>query len=179
MFKRKSKGKTIGIIALCILLGVALCSIVGKITDGFTDFDIRSLNEDNLLSVEDYAEGLDEKRDDGLTVTVSEKGVITVEGENETEADVKIAVQDVTLDTGKYTISSDAKGVKDDTYYLCIVNGDKTIIADTEDDSTFTIFADDTTCTVYIVVCAGETVDATFKPVLVEGSEAGSFYVIG
>ncbi|MBQ8738162.1 MAG: hypothetical protein IJZ04_01560 [Clostridia bacterium] len=179
MAKRKIFGNKAGIITVAVLIAVGLSALFGFITKGFTDFDVRELNPDNLINVEAYNDTLEDKRDDGLAITVSEEGEITVEGKNKTEADVMIAIQDVTLEVGKYTISSGVKNTDEDTYYLSIVNGEETIIADMEEDSTFTIATNDTTCTVYIVVCAGENVDATFRPVLVEGSSAGDFYTIG
>ena len=172
------KGRTIGIILICVLLSVGLCAVFGAITKGFQDFDVREVNPDNLLKVESYVEGLDAEREDGLTVTVDDDGVIKLSGKNKTEEAVQIVVQEVTLEVGKYTISSGSKNTDEETCFISVVNGEETIIADTEKDSTFTITTNDTTVTVYITVNAGETVDLTFKPVLVEGSEAGAFYVI-
>ena len=168
-----------GIILVAVLIAVGVSAIFGFITKGFQEFDIREPNPDNIINVEQYNEALDAEREDGLTVEVDEDGAITVSGKNKTEADVKIAIQDVTLEVGKYTISSGAKNTDDETYFLSIVNGEEEIIADTEDDSTIAITANDTTCTIYITVCAGESVDTTFYPVLVEGSKTGDFYVIG
>ena len=177
MFKR-NKGKIALLCLAVILLAVGLCAIIGRVTKGFQDFDVREINPDNLLKAESYTEGLDAEREDGLKVTVNDDGVITVSGKNKTEEAIQIAVQEVTLEVGKYTLSSGSKETDEDTCFMSIVNGEETVIADTEDDSTIIITANDTVCTVYITVNAGENVDITFKPVLVEGSEAGAFYVI-
>ena len=171
--------KLAGIILVAVLIAVGVSAIFGAITKGFQEFDIREPNPDNIINVEQYNEALDAEREDGLKVEFDEDGAITVSGKNKTEEDVKIAIQDVTLEVGKYTISSGAKNTDDETYFLSIVNGEEEIIADTEDDSTIAITANDTTCTIYITVCAGESVDTTFYPVLVEGSKTGDFYVIG
>ncbi|MBQ7789227.1 MAG: hypothetical protein IJ398_06225 [Clostridia bacterium] len=174
--------KIIGLVLL-VLLGVGLLTGIGACTNGFTSFDMREPNPDNLIKVEDYVETLTEKRDDDIEITVSEMGEIKVVGENETDSDIEIIVTEITLDEGEYTLSSSAKGVDDDTYYLCIKTGEgetlQVIYADSDDDSTFEVEADDTTYTVAIVICAGEEIEATFKPVLVEGDEVGKFYVIG
>ena len=168
--------KIISMIALVLV--IAAVASLAVWTEGFTAWKIRELNEDNLIKSENYVDGLDDKREDGLKIEVDEDGVITVEGENETEDDVKIVVTTVTLKAGEYTISSSAKGTDDKTYYLSIEAGDNVIIADEDEDSTFEV-DEETTYTVYIVVCAGEEIDTTFKPVLVNGDEAGSFFVIG
>lgn len=176
---KKFLKKPWGIVLVSVLLAVAVSALFGAFTKGFTDFDLKTPNEDNILSVENYNENLDAKREDGLEIEVSEHGEISVSGKNKTEEAVQIAVQEVTLEVGKYTFSSGAKNTDKDTYFMSIVNGEQTVIADQDEDSTFTITANDTTCAVYITVNAGETIDTTFRPVLVEGSEAGSFFVIG
>ena len=176
---KKSTKKTVGIVAVAVLLGVALSAIFGAITNGFQDFDIREVNPDNIINVESYVDNLDAEREDGLKIEVSEDGAITVSGKNKTEQDVKIEIQDVTLEVGKYTISSGAKNTDEKTYFLSIVNGEDEVIADTEDESTIAILANNSECTIYITICAGESVDTTFYPVLVEGTKTASFYVIG
>ena len=171
--------KPAGIITIAVLIAVGVSAIFGALTNGFQEFDIRKPNPDNIINVEQYNDALDAEREDGLTVEVDEDGAIKVSGKNKTESDVVIAVQEVTLEVGKYTISSGAKGTGDETYFLSIVNGEEEVIADTEEDSTIAITANDTTCTINITICAGESVDVTFYPVLVEGTNAANFYVIG
>ena len=175
--KFKIKGRTIGIILIIVLLSVGLSAIFGAITKGFQDFDVREVNPDNHLKVESYVEGLDAKREDGLTVTVDEDGVIKINGKNKTEEAIQIAIQEITLEVGKYTISSGSKNTDEKACFLSIVYSEETVIADT-DEATFTITANGTAATVYFTVNAGENVDITLKPVLVEGSKVASFYVI-
>ncbi|MBQ8146022.1 MAG: hypothetical protein IJ039_04505 [Clostridia bacterium] len=170
--------RKIGLILLIILACVGVAGMCFGVIN-----NIRSTNPDNIINVENYDEGLTAEREDGITVSTSDDGQITVKGKNEAETDVEIKVCDVTLAKGEYTISSSAKGVANDTYYLCLRTGEGesavTTLADTADKSTITVEADDTVYTVYIVICAGAEIDTTFKPVLVSGAEAGSFYVYG
>ena len=170
--------KTIGLILLVVLACVGVAGMCFGIIN-----NIRSTNPDNIINVENYDEGLTAEREDEIAVTTSDDGQITVKGKNEAETDVEIKVCDVTLAKGEYTISSNAKGVSNETYYLCLRTGEgetaETTLADTKDDSTITVEADDTVYTVYIVICAGAEIDTTFQPVLVSGAEAGSFYVYG
>lgn len=177
----KKTGKTALIIVSSVLIAVAICSMFGAITKGFTDFDMKELNSANYINVDEYVQ-LPEVREDGLSVKVSDTGEITVSGKNETAEAVKIAIQEVTLDIGKYTLGSNCNTTSEDTYYLCVETGEgediTTVIADT-DNSTFTVKADDTVYTVYIVINVGERINATFKPVLNEGASLEPFYVIG
>ena len=163
---------------IVLVLAVAGIASLAVWTEGFTAWDIKELNEDNLIVVDNYFDGLDDEREDGLTVEVDEDGVITVEGENEGTTDIKIAVASVTLEAGEYTFASHAKGTSNKTYYMSLEAGTLVIIGDEGEDSTFEIDTR-TTFTLYFVVCAGEEIDATFKPVLVEGDKEGSFFVIG
>lgn len=173
---KKSTSRTILIIVAVVL---ALVGIAGMC---FTILrNVRETNPDNLLNVDNYVATLEDKRDDDIEIDVSKTGEITVKGENDTNADIEIMVQEVTLAKGEYTISSGAWGTDDEKYYLCARTGEGesavTIIADDGDKSTFKVEADDTVYTVYIVICDDVTVNATFKPVLVADDEAGSFYV--
>ena len=163
---------------IVLVLAVSGIASLAVLTEGFTSWDIRELNEDNLIVVDNYVDGLDDEREDGLTVEFNDDGVITVEGENEGTTNIKIKVADITLDEGEYTISSHSKNPSEDTYYLSIERGTSVVIADMDEDSTFEV-GTSATYSVYIVVCPGVEIDSTFKPVLVPGDEAGRFYVIG
>ena len=174
---RKMKtSQIVGIIAIAVLLSVALSSLFGVITKGFNDFDFRTVNEANKIKVDDYSTTLyDDKRADGLTVDVSEHGEITISGENMGETDIIIDVVDVTLDFGRYNLSSGTE-TDDDTYYLQITDGTTTVVADLDDESILQVTEDGTSYSVQIVVKAGEKINTTFKPVLVEGSHAEEFF---
>lgn len=167
------------IIAIVLLvLAIAGISALATWTEGFTAWDLKELNEENLVNVANYDATFDTADYDDLDIEVDEDGVITIEGENKGAEDLKIKVATVSLTKGEYTISSGAKGTDDKTYYMSIIIGDKEIIADDGEDSTFKVETEDT-FDIYITVCDGEEIDTTLKPVVVEGDKAGSFYVIG
>lgn len=181
MFKKKNLKSTLGIIAICVLLSSAVLGIIAGVTDGFQNFEFRQVNEDNFINVDNYVSTLDGYKQDGLKVSVNDDGVIAVTGENETETDVEIEVCSVTLKADEYTLSCEAKGIDDKTYYLVarMGTGDdvEEIVIDSDKSKTFEVDTE-TTFTIYIVVCDGEKIDTTFKPVLVEGDEVGNFYVL-
>ena len=175
----RRKFKTKGIISLIVaVLVIAAISSLAVFTDGFTEWDIRDVNPDNLIKVDDYSSTLDAKRTDGLKVDFDEDGVITVDGKNSGATDIKIEVATITLAKGQYTFSTSARGADDKTYYMSLETTDLKIMADDGEDSTF-IVDTETEFVIYIVVCAGEEIDTTFKPVLVTGDDEGSFYIIG
>lgn len=163
---------------IILLLAVMGISALATWTDGFTAWELKELNEDNLVKLANYDAAFETADYDDLDIEVDEDGVIAIEGENKGTEDLKIKVATVTLAKGEYTISSGAKGADDKTYYMSIVVGDKEIIADDGEDSTFKVESEET-FEIYITVCDGEKIDTTFKPVVVEGDKAGSFYVIG
>ena len=178
MFKKKNLKNTLGTIGICILVCAAVLGIVGVVSDGFNDFELREVNEDNLINVDNYVSTLDGYKENGLKVEVNDDGVIAITGENKTNNDVEIEVCSVTLKADEYTLSCEAKGIDDKTYYLKAVDStnDKSVIVDSSKGETFKIEAE-ATYTIYIVVCDGEEIDTTFKPVLVDDDEAGKFYV--
>lgn len=179
MFKKKNLGRTLGLIAICVLCSVAILGIIAGVTDGFQNFEMRQVNEDNLINVDDYVSTLDGYKQDGIKVTVNDDGVIAVTGENKTDTDVEIEVCSVTLKADEYTLSCEAKGIDDKTYYIKAIDetNNKTVTVDSSKGETFKLESE-ATYTIYIVVCAGEEIDTTFKPVLVDDDEAGSFYVL-
>ena len=179
MFRKGRIGKTIGIIVLVVLLCTCILGVIGKVTKGFTDFELRVPNEKNLIQVDNYSTTLEDKREDGLSIEVNDDGVIAITGENETESDIEITICDLTLKADEYTLSANAKGVDDKTYYLKAVDttNDVTVIVDSDDSETFKVEAEGT-YSIIIVVCAGEEINTTFKPVLNEGDEPVDFYVL-
>ena len=176
VFKKNTK-LSLGLIAIIVLCCTALLGIVAAVTDGFQDFEFRQVNEDNLINVDDYVSTLDGYKQDGIKVTVNDDGVIAVTGENKTDNNIEIEVCSVTLKAGEYTLSCESRGLDDKTYYLKAVNtNDVSVTVDSSKGETFKIDTE-TTYTIYIVVCDGEEINTTFKPVLVDDDEAGSFYV--
>ena len=178
IFKKNTK-LSLGLIAIIVLCSTALLGVIAAVTDGFQDFEFRQVNEDNLICVDNYEAALEDKRTDGLKVEVNDDGVIAITGENETENDVEIEICTVTLKADEYTLSCEgARGLDDKTYYLKAVNDsdDSTVIVDSNKAETFKVESD-STYTIYIVVCDGEEINTTFKPVLVADDEPGDFYV--
>ena len=174
----KTKDKII-IIIVCVLLTFALCTLFGFLTNGtwnVNDMELRSVNEDNLIKVDSYdVEDLNTGL--GYTIDVTENGQIKISGENETEESQQIKVQELTLAKGTYTFSSGVKGTSKNGYNMAIVIGENTYYADFGTDSTFTV-EEEATVTVYINIGAKTECNVTFSPVLIEGEEAGDFFVI-
>lgn len=171
--------KRILLIVLCVLAVVLAVSAIGFATNGFdknTDsWGITQLNENNLFKVDSYTIK-SQNSGDGYVVTVSDNGEIKVTGKNETGNEVKLLVQEITLTKGTYTFTSGASGVSKNGYSMYLSDGTTTHYADFS-GNTFDIAAD-ATFTAYIVIKENTDINATFKPVIVEGAEAGAFYVV-
>ena len=132
-------------------------------------------NEENLFNVADYT--IENTEQDGITVTVNRAGQIKLEGECEAAegAFITIPLQTIELEAGEYTINGLGDGSSDETYFL---QNDGLIPPVMEDDVTFEL-TEDATITFSIVVFGGTEVDVVISPVLVEGDEAGSFFIVG
>lgn len=153
---------------------VVLFGLVGSLVSNIFDFKVRSVNEDNLINVDNYTlENVDDK-DADIQIDIDKYGRIKLDGENKAEEDVTFEVTSVLLPAGEYYVSSNAKGCDDDTYYLVLKSADGTqeIIADND-----FVVAEATTFTVNIVVKAGEEIDTRFAPVVNEGDEPVKFFV--
>ena len=174
---RKTKRWISGI--AIVLAAVLLCSFVGFASDGFSEKDIskwvvRDRNELNLLSGDftDYNNG------DGITAKGKSDGTIILDGTYKGSSDtVKIPVETVTLEAGKYTISGTPNGTNQ-TYYLELMydNSGSTAYAKADFDGTFEITSGQQV-TISIVVCKDvELNNIKIQPVLVAGGEIGDFY---
>ena len=170
--------KRILLIVLCVLAVVLAVSAIGFATNGFdkeTDnWGITQLNEKNLFKVDSYAIE-SQNTGDGYDVTVSDDGEIKITGKNESGSEVKLVVQEIKLAAGEYTFTSGVSGTSKNGYCMMLSDGTTTYYADFS-NNTFEINAE-ATFTAYIVIQDEVTVNATFKPVIVEGAESGSFYV--
>lgn len=179
--KKKTLINTL-IIVGCTLLCIFVLCMIGRVSNGTFDifntdeWELRSVNEDNLIKVDSY-DVKDLNTGLGYTIDVTDDGQIKVSGENETEEAQQIKVQELTLAKGTYTFTSGVKGTSKAGYNMAIVIGEKTYYADFGTDSTFTLDAE-ATATVYINIGAKTECNVTFSPVLVEGEEAGDFFVI-
>ena len=170
--------KKIGVILACIALLAVLVALIGVATDGFTSFknvSIREPNPDNLISLENYTlVEIEDDKETGYTVAIDDDGVISINGENEAETAVKLAVQNVVLEAGKeYTLSSGAK-TSNKTYFVTVENADGSVVFEEE---TFEVETAGT-YTVYITIEGETEIDDTFELVLVEGDKAVSFYTV-
>lgn len=184
VFKKNTK-LSLGLIAIIVLCSTALLGVIAAVTDGFQDFEFRQVNEDNLINVDNYVSTLDGYNENGIKVTVNDDGVIAVKGKVEIDDDYEytyIQVTSVDLKAGnEYTLSCDGtKGIDDKTYYLALGDGEDhmrvCVLDKSNDDVTFKV-ENDTSVDLYIIICNGEKIDTTFKPVLVADDEPGDFYV--
>ena len=167
---RKIKIPKWALICACALLSIFFIGVGVFMIDKLTDWEFKTLNEDNLIKVDNYTI-VDDKNAD-IAIDVKDDGQIAVKGKNKTETDAEKAIVAITLEKGDYYISSGDKKTSSTTYYLVLRDTEGgEIIAD--DDFTVT---ESTNYTLYIVVKPGVEIDTTFAPVLVKGDKAGSFY---
>lgn len=173
--------KRIILIVVALLVIILAISAIGFATDGFnknTDkWGIREVNEKNFIKASEYTVK-NGALAEGLNVTVSNNGEITVNGKNNSSVVTKIEVQNVTLGPGTYTFSSGSDKTSTGTYFMSMEKsgGTESYTADFVGQCTFTLDAE-TEFVVYICVQSGIEINTTFKPVIVEGESAGSFYV--
>ena len=174
----KRNKRSLIVIGVAVLLSAVVCSFLGGISDGFTnwkDATIRDRNEDNLLTGEftDFNDG------NGVSATGRADGSILLGGKNGTTSSITIPVEKVALVAGTYTVSG-AEKVGNTTYHIAVkyTDGDgvtQTAISDFN-TKTFTITSAQTV-EVSIVVYPDVDVDGIcIKPVLVAGEDVGSFY---
>lgn len=164
----------IGIVLLCALSFGTFFGLARNTINDIAGFDFQTINEANIIKVDDYDIVNTEDEDSKLQVSVDEDGLITVDGENDTKATVELEVVTVSLEKGEYKFVSNAKGCSDKTYQLILKdNDDGVIIADEE----FNVEAETATYTVYIAIYDGAEIDAKFAPVLVKKGENTDFFV--
>ena len=193
MFKKNTIKTVVSVIGI-VLVSVILAGVASRLTDNFTDFTFRDLNEDNLLFAQ-YDDLETEDDDSGVTLE-NENGVIRIRRQkNNTEdktSDYVYMFASVKLDAGEYTYTC-FENPSIDTYYSYIkftdANGvERTVVADFDQDdedfeggisdfySTFTL-EEETTVKCYILVKSDSSIkDIKAMPVLVEGDKAGDFY---
>lgn len=176
--------KNILIIGACMLACIFVCCLIGFVSKGTFDFTkadewgLRSVNEENLLKVEEYV--IDDLNTGlGYSIDVTDQGQIKISGTNDSGENQQIKVQDVTLKAGTYKITSGVSGTSLAGYNMCIVVGENTYYADFGADTEFTIETD-TTATVYINLADKVEINKTFSPVVIDTeAENQSFFVIG
>ncbi len=192
MFKKKNFKTVISVIGI-VLVSVILAGVTSRLTDGFTDFSFRELNEDNLLlgAYDDL-----EEDSDGDDVTLkNNNGVIRIRRARQSEdpsSDYVYKFASLELDAGEYTYTC-FEDPSIDTYYSYATFTDpdgvkRTVVGDFEEDdedfegavvdfySTFTL-EETTTVDFYILVKADQSsLNVNAMPVLVEGDKPGDFY---
>ena len=158
-------------IVIVVIAVIACIGFISLFFNKVSDFSIRSVNEDNIICADDYT--IKDVKDGDIKVTVDKYGRIDFEGENKSEAAVSYEIGEVVLQKGEYFISSGANGCDKTKYYLVLENSDgEEIIADNH-----FVVEGTSVYTVSVVVEAGEKINAKFSPVLVNGDEAGKFFV--
>ena len=176
-FLKRNK-KSIIVIGVSVVLASLVCSFLGGISEGFTNWEdatLRERNEANLLTGEfaDYNNG------DGVTASSRTDGTIILGGKNGTDNVIEIPVESVTLAPGEYTISGAPDG-GNSTYHIAVkyVDGDgatKTAISDFN-AKTFTLTTNQTVELVIVIHPDVNVKGVGIKPVLVKGAEVGDFY---
>lgn len=169
--------KRIVTIISLVLLTVFLVAIIGNVTNGFDslfkpdEWGKKELNPDNLIKLPYLLET--EKTvsmEEGVEITVNDDGSIKVKGENKTTSDIEVEICKVKLAAGTYTFTSGVNGCSASRYYLKAGNH----YADFN-TNTFILSAEEE-LTVKLVIKPDESINVTFKPVIVAGEKSGSFY---
>ena len=173
-FTRKTKNFLI--IVAAILVTVITLSVLGSLSDGFSNWDtstwqLRDRNKENLLSGKftDYNPG------NGITAKAKDDGTIILDGEYVgSESSVVIPVEVVALSEGTYTFTGAPKG-STGTYNLQLVYDGKTVYSDF-DGCTFKLESAASVTVQIVVYPKVEINNVTIRPVIVAGDEAGDFY---
>lgn len=169
--------KRIITIAALLLVTVFLVAIIGNLTNGFDnlfkpeEWGKQEVNPDNFIKVDAYTIEKEQSMPEGIDINVNDDGTIKVKGENKTTENIVVEICKVNLKAGTYTFTSGVNGCSASKYYLQAGQ----YYADFN-NNTFPL-PTDSELAVNIVVTPGESINVTFKPVLVAGEKAGSFYV--
>ena len=181
--------RNIIIIVVAVLAAVFVSTLIGTLSHGYDDIFEPSnwgnqRNPDNLIMVSEddvicnIGAGPGEVNlNEYFDVSVNGKGVVSIDGDGAKEDDLSIVLwSSDKLAAGTYTFSCETKGTFNGNINICTFSDGPSFSQYIPvDDDTFTVTAG---TTYYLVVTAeaGQEIDATFKPVLVSGDKAGSFY---
>ena len=161
-------------LAFVLILGV----LAGLVLNLYGAFDKKECNPDNLISadaVTDYKSSGDYNTGHGIKYTVKEHGEVKVKGTATADVTVKLG-SGITLTEGKsYTFTCDVKTCGYDTYGLYLVKGDTKYYAEI-DDTIKVASGEGGDYTLYLYIKKDAKVNTTFYPVLVEGTNTGSFW---
>ena len=171
---------TIKMIAIA-LVACAAFAFIGHITGGFQtplkDATLMDRNEDNLLTGKYGWKDDVYNVGDGYKLTASNDGTVKINGKyTGANGSAVIDLEKLTLSAGTYTISGAPNG-GNATYKLQVSYGSSTVTGDFgAENGTFTLTTS-TEVTVQLVIYDDfDFNNVSIRPVLVEGSEAGSFY---
>ena len=186
-----SFGAIVAIVLAGVLFTTATTTAIGFASKGFTNNNIESwfekeLNEDNLIKEENYCK-VDSETAKGLKIKIKDDGSIFLSGCQDEEKvtgdsyyDVKFV--DVTVEAGKYILSSGNDKASKDTFclqYDYISDGEKQV-GWVYDDPVPLEFTETTTITLSIAVVRGERffgIQSYLRPVLVpDGATNTGFY---
>ena len=171
------------IITVCGLLVLAL--LTGLVMNLYGVFDGKKANPDNIISIDNnddsYAAVKTINNGYGVKYTVDKDGSVKAKG-TATADDTFVILSGVKLEAGKtYTLSAGVDSVSYNSYALRLHNKNATkgsaneyIYA--ELDGTFTAANGTDLYDVEIIVKKDVKINTTFRPVLVEGKTAGTFY---
>ena len=167
----------------CIALFLACTFVIGAlgfVTKGFTERDpenwvLRERNEENLF---DNTRTEDKTITDGtgISVTMKKDGSVIVDGKSGASEATTIDLGEVTLEPGTYTFTSGYKKAGLYSGYLKLQLGSNFKTADFDGHDNIVVETK-TTAKVVLVICQDvEFNNATFYPVIAEGTEAVDFY---
>lgn len=178
--KRKLK-KWGGIVGI-ILAAVALCALVGNLSDGFKnvnpkDWDISLRNDANIIPVDDMEK--EYATDVGISIE-QKNGVLTLSGKNKDTSNVTVDIATFTLPAGQYMFGTGADGRNKSaspmSYYMKLVNGSGALVSASDATTPFQV-SEDMEVTLQLIVAAGEDVDdVKLYPAVVEGDEYLEYY---
>ena len=167
----------------CVAIFLACTFAIGSIgfmSKGFTERNpenwvLQERNEENLF---DNTRTKDETVTDGtgISVIMKKDGSVIVDGKSGATQPTNIELGEVTLEPGTYTFTSGYKKAGLYSAYLKLEFGSTTKTADFNGHDNITINTK-TTAKVVLVICNDvEFNNATFYPVIAEGTEAVNFY---
>jgi hypothetical protein len=175
MYRKKSFAKTILYVVLALALSLGSLAMIGRMTDGFTNFtgeEIRIRNPNNLIpaSYPLFESGL---QDNCVSIVANDDGSITLDGTPLTTK--AFALCEVTLQPGIYTLTASADGKYHGGSAFLTIEG-KQYFSDVVGVSTFEI-TETQVCTLSVKVRENWTLNnITLYPTLVRGTEAGAFF---
>ncbi len=183
-FKKKKFIRIVAAIVGFVLL-VGAMSFIGKKTNGFAD-DItlealtqRDVNPDNLYTYDSVLDTVKETSNTGLgfTLEVKNDGTIIVDGKYRDTEEAMLPLAKVHLEPGTYTMTTGASTSVYDAYFALYTSTEESSLVGTFDfDNQVEITTEGDYYIFVGIAPETEFNNQTFRPVIVEGTEAGEFY---